>query len=139
MTNSIFTKVVHCKYAKEIWDKLQNIYEGDEKIKKVKLQVYRVQFEILQTKYGETIATYFLWVEKVINTITGLGEIVDELFIVGKILKTFPMRFDSKMFALEERKEMRAMTNQSSMKEVVFKSQMDEEGQAHLKTNSNEE
>jgi hypothetical protein len=34
---SIYTKVVHCKSAKEIWDKPQNIYEGDSKFKATKL------------------------------------------------------------------------------------------------------
>jgi hypothetical protein len=38
---SVFTKVAHFKYAKEIWDKLQNIYEGDSKVKATKLQNYR--------------------------------------------------------------------------------------------------
>jgi hypothetical protein len=37
----VFTKVAHCKSAKEIWDKLQNIYEGDSKVKEAKLQTYR--------------------------------------------------------------------------------------------------
>jgi len=38
---SVYTKVMHCKSAKEIWDKLQNIYEGDSKVKATKLQTYR--------------------------------------------------------------------------------------------------
>jgi hypothetical protein len=38
---SIFTKVAHCKSAKDIWDKLQNIYEGDSKFKEAKIQTYR--------------------------------------------------------------------------------------------------
>jgi hypothetical protein len=38
---SVFTKVIHCKSAKEIWDKLQNIYEGDSKVKAAKLQTYK--------------------------------------------------------------------------------------------------
>jgi hypothetical protein len=40
----IFTKVAHCKSAKEIWDKLRNIYEGDSKVKATKLETYRGQF-----------------------------------------------------------------------------------------------
>ena len=31
-----FVKVMHCESTKEIWDKLQNIYEGNDKIKKAK-------------------------------------------------------------------------------------------------------
>jgi hypothetical protein len=27
----VYTKSIYCKYAKNIWDKLQNIYEGDSK------------------------------------------------------------------------------------------------------------
>jgi hypothetical protein len=37
LIDKVFTKVAHCKYAKEIWDKLQNIYEGDTKVKEAKL------------------------------------------------------------------------------------------------------
>jgi hypothetical protein len=33
LSDTVFTKVAYCKYAKEIWDKLQNIYEGDSKVK----------------------------------------------------------------------------------------------------------
>ena len=47
---SIYTKVMHCKSAKDIWDKLQNIYEGDSKVKASKLQTYRGQFEQLKMK-----------------------------------------------------------------------------------------
>jgi hypothetical protein len=57
---SVFTKVAHCKSAKEIWDKLQNIYEGDSKVKEAKLQTYRGQFEKLKMKEDENIAAYFL-------------------------------------------------------------------------------
>jgi hypothetical protein len=38
---TVFTKVSHCKSAKEIWDKLRNIYEGDSKFKETKFQTYR--------------------------------------------------------------------------------------------------
>jgi hypothetical protein len=46
----IFTKVAHCKSAKDIWDKLQNIYEGYSKVKATKHQIYRGQFELLKMK-----------------------------------------------------------------------------------------
>jgi hypothetical protein len=51
----VFTKVSHCKSAKDIWDKLQNIYEGDTKVKEVKLQTYRSQFKQLKMKEDEDI------------------------------------------------------------------------------------
>ena len=45
-----------CTSTKEAWDKLKNIYEGDEKIKKEKLQTFSAQFETLQMKGKGDIA-----------------------------------------------------------------------------------
>jgi hypothetical protein len=56
----VFIKFIHCNSSKEIWDKLQNIYEGDSKVKATKLQTYRGQFEQLKMKEDENIAAYFL-------------------------------------------------------------------------------
>jgi hypothetical protein len=80
----IFTKVAHCKSAKDIWDKLQNIYEGDSKVKAVKIQTYRGQFEQLKMKEDENIASYFLRVDEAVNAIIGLGEEIKESVIFQK-------------------------------------------------------
>ena len=60
LTETIFVKVMHYETAKEIWDKLRNIYEGDDKIKGAKLRTYKAQFENLKMKEEENIAAYFL-------------------------------------------------------------------------------
>jgi hypothetical protein len=98
---SIFTKVSHCKYAKEIWDKLGNIYEGDSKVKEAKLQTYRGRFEQLKMKEDENIETQFLRVNETINEILGLGEEIKESIIVQKVLRSLPMRIDPKISTLE--------------------------------------
>ena len=53
LSETVFTKFAHCKSAKDIWDKLQNMYEGDSKVKASKLQTYRGQFEQLKMKEDE--------------------------------------------------------------------------------------
>jgi hypothetical protein len=74
LSETIFTKFAHCKSAKEIWDKLQNIYEGDTKVKETKLQNYIGRFEQLKMKEDENIPAYFLRVDEIVNAIIGLGE-----------------------------------------------------------------
>jgi len=37
LSNYVFVKVMHCNFAKDIWHKLQKIYEGDVKVKGDKL------------------------------------------------------------------------------------------------------
>lgn len=39
---------MHFKSAKEIWDKFQNTYEGDKKVKEANIQTHQGQFEQLQ-------------------------------------------------------------------------------------------
>jgi hypothetical protein len=106
----VFTKVTHCKSAKDIWDKLRNIYEGDSKFKAAKLQTYRVQFEQLKMKEDENIAAYFLRVDETVNAIIGLGEEIEESIIVQKVLRSLPMRFDPKISALEERANLNSIS-----------------------------
>jgi hypothetical protein len=102
----VFTKVTHYKSTKEIWDKLQNIYEGDTKFKTTKLQTYRGQFEELKMKEDEDITTYLLRVDETVNEIIGLGEEIEEYVIVKKILRSLPMRFNPKISTLEERSDL---------------------------------
>ena len=33
----VFVKVIHYEFEKEIWDQLNNIYEGDDKVKGAKI------------------------------------------------------------------------------------------------------
>jgi hypothetical protein len=58
--DSVFVKVMHFNTVKDLWDKLQNIYEGDAKVKEDKLQILRAKFEQLNMKEYEDIATYIM-------------------------------------------------------------------------------
>jgi hypothetical protein len=110
LNETIFTKVAHCKSAKEIWDKLRNIYEGDKKVKATKLLTYRGQFKQLKMKADENIAAYFLRVDETVNAIIGLGEEIEEFVVVQKVLRFIPMIFNPKISALEERSDMNSIS-----------------------------
>jgi uncharacterized lipoprotein YehR (DUF1307 family) len=81
MVDSVFVKVMHCDTKKDIWDKLQNIYKGDAKVKEGKLQTYIAKFEQLKMKEDEDIATYFLRVDEIVNSIKGLREEIKGLVV----------------------------------------------------------
>ena len=55
LTNSVFIKVMQCTSAKQAWDKLKIIYEGESKVKESKLQTYKGQFESLKMKEEENV------------------------------------------------------------------------------------
>jgi hypothetical protein len=73
LVDSVFVKVRHCDSEKYLWDKLQNIYEGDTKVKGANIQIFIAKFEQLKMKEDEYIATYLLQVDEIVNTIKGLG------------------------------------------------------------------
>jgi hypothetical protein len=79
---------------------LKNVYEGDEKNKEAKLQIFRAKFEQLKMNEDENIVAYFLQVDEVLNNIKGLENEVNEQVIVKKVLRSLPMRFDSKISTL---------------------------------------
>jgi hypothetical protein len=110
LSDTVFTKVAHCKYVKEIWDILQNIYEGDSKVEEAKIQTYRGQFEQLKMKEDEDIVAYFLRVDETVNAIIGLGEEIEESIIIQKVLRSLPMRFNPKISALEERSDLNSIS-----------------------------
>ena len=85
MAKIVFVNIMHCETTKEIWDKIKNIYGGDDKVKGAKLQTYRGQFENLKMKDEENIATYFLRVDEIVNIIRGLAKKIEESIIVQKI------------------------------------------------------
>jgi hypothetical protein len=110
MSESKFFKVMHCKSANKIWDKLENIHEGDDKVKKDTLQTHRRNFESLNMKDKENVASYILHVDKIVNTIRGVGEIVAEQMILQKVLRSLPLIFDARISTIEEIKDLDKLT-----------------------------
>jgi hypothetical protein len=61
-------------------------------------------------KEDEDIATYFLRVDEIVNSIIGLGEEIEESIIVQKVLRSLPMRLNPKISALEERQDLNSIS-----------------------------
>jgi hypothetical protein len=77
-----FVKFMHYDSTKVMWDKLISSYEGNEKVKDTKLQTHGLKFEKLNMDEDQTISKYFLCIEELFNTMKGLGETIDEYFLV---------------------------------------------------------
>jgi hypothetical protein len=95
--------------VKEVWDKLNIIYKGDPKVKQVKLQRHRAEFENLKMNEKEDIATYFLRVDEVVNYIRGLGEDLDESLVVQKVLRSLLLKYHAKVSGIEETRDLTKM------------------------------
>ena len=61
-------------------------------------------------KEDENVASYFLHVDEIVNTLRGLGELVLEEEIVQKVMRFMPMQFEYKESVLEDKKDLDTMT-----------------------------
>ena len=93
-----------------MWDKLKTIYEGDQKLREAKLQIFRAKFEQLKMNEDENIASYFLRVDEIVKNIEVLGDEINEYVIVKNSLRSLPIKFDSKISVLEERLDLDTIT-----------------------------
>jgi len=59
LVGSVFVKVILCASAKDLWDKLQNIYEEDAKVNGVKFKIFIDKFEQLKMKKMNTLQPNF--------------------------------------------------------------------------------
>eukprot|EP00253_Pinus_taeda_P001843 PITA_01843 len=98
------------KLSKEIWEKIVLSYEGDSQVKRAKLQTLRIQYETLKMHNDESIASYFLRLDEVVNFMKNLGEDIKEVTLVEKVLRSLSTKFESKVSAIEEKQNPQTIT-----------------------------
>ena len=110
LSQSEFVKVMQLKTAKEIWDKIILSYEGDDQVKRAKLQSLRIQYETLRMHNDESVADYFLRIDEIVNRMKNLGEEIKEVTLVEKVLRSLSFKFESKVSAIEEKQNLQSIT-----------------------------
>lgn len=101
LSDSIFSKVMRLKYAKQIWEKLSSVYEDDLKTKKTKLTYLKHKFENLRMSDDENIEIYLHQVNDMVSAIMGIG---------GKLEGSDDTTTELKKYAIEESCDMEKYT-----------------------------
>ncbi|KAL5573860.1 hypothetical protein UlMin_023457 [Ulmus minor] len=101
-----FRYIQNCKIAKEAWDKLEVAHEGTNGVKRSKLQMLTSQFESIRMEEGEKVVDFNAKLIDITNRSCLLGEEYIESKIVRKILRSLPHRFQGKVIAIEESKNV---------------------------------
>ncbi|CAI8595324.1 unnamed protein product [Vicia faba] len=109
VNSDVFEKIIEEETAKGAWEKLKNLYGGDEKLKKVKLQTLMKQYEMLQMKEDESIDAYFSRIVTLTNQKKACGESVTDLQKIEKVLRSLTLDFDYIVVTIEESKTLSKM------------------------------
>ena len=74
LSESIFPKISSVESSKKAWDTLETFYQGVTKVKNVKLQNLRSDFENMKMKDSETVDNFMTQVMSVVNQLRQYGE-----------------------------------------------------------------
>jgi hypothetical protein len=108
--DSIFPKITRASSAKQAWDILELAYQGNDKVKTVKLQTLRREFETLKMKEEENIDQFMTRVMGVVNQLRIHGEKIEDQKIVEKVLRSLPKKFEMVVISIEESKDLSKLT-----------------------------
>ena len=109
LTPNIFEKIQSSSSTKEARDILAKCYTRGDKVRKVKLQALRRQYELLQMGATERVADYITRVLNLANQMKGCGKKITEQMIIEKIMRTLIPCFDYIGVAIEESKDIEVM------------------------------
>ncbi|XP_051142866.1 uncharacterized protein LOC127259530 [Andrographis paniculata] len=97
------------KSAYEVWEFFKE-YEGDERIKGMKVMNLLREFELQRMKESETVKEYSDRLLVIANKVRLLGSQLSDSRIVQKIIVTVPERFEATISPLENTKDMSRMS-----------------------------
>ncbi|XP_074336226.1 uncharacterized protein LOC141673379 [Apium graveolens] len=103
---STFEKISEAKTAKDAWEILQKSFQGVEKVKKVRLQVLRGEFENIKMKTSENIGEYVTRLKTMTNEMKRNGESLDDVRVMEKLLRSLTRKFDYVVTSIEESKDL---------------------------------
>ncbi|XP_021836177.2 uncharacterized protein [Spinacia oleracea] len=113
--DTIFPRILRANTAKEAWEILEQEFQGDSKVRSIKLHSLRRDFEILKMKEGEFIEDYFSKVIEIVNQMQSYGEKISDEKIVKKNLVSLTDKFDNIVTIIEETKDLSKITVEQLM------------------------
>lgn len=108
--DTIFPRIMGATTAKEAWTKLKEEFQGNEKVRTIKLQTLRRDLENITMKDSETTKNFYSRVKDIVNQMSIYGEVFADKKLVEKILISLSEKYDPIVTAIEESKDIKTLS-----------------------------
>ncbi|KAL4583610.1 hypothetical protein LXL04_008188 [Taraxacum kok-saghyz] len=109
----IFERISSSNSAQEARNMLYKTYLGEDKVKIVKLQTLRCEFDALRMKDSETIEEFYNRAIIIPNQLRINGENIEDTRVVENILRILTRKFEYIVVAIEESKDLTTLSLES--------------------------
>lgn len=99
-----------CKSAKEIWDKLQLIYEGTPEVRETKASLLASKYEMFKMNPDESIFDMFARFMQLVNSLKVLGKEFSNFDLVRKVLRSLTSSWHTNVSVIEDFKNLFTMS-----------------------------
>ena len=106
----ILLSVAERKTAKEAWEAIKTMCLGAKRVKKARVQTLKTEFETMCMKDTESLDDFCMKLNGLVTNIRALGEIVEEAYVVKKLLRAVPSKFLQIASAIEQFGNLEIMT-----------------------------
>jgi hypothetical protein len=115
----IFSKITGTGTSKQAWDILKSSYQGNDRVKRVKIHTLRTQFETLRMTESENVDQFMTRVMGIMNQIRLTGETITDQCIVEKILRSLSKKFEMVVTAILESKDLSSFSTNELIGSLV--------------------
>ncbi|KZV29017.1 hypothetical protein F511_43999 [Dorcoceras hygrometricum] len=106
LDKNMFSKIKTCATTKDIWEKAEHKYVGNDETKENKLTVAQQKYESMKTKDGETMTEFDERFNAVVIELTSLGKEYSNRELALKVMRALPREWDVKTMAMRESKDL---------------------------------
>ncbi|XP_076951596.1 uncharacterized protein LOC143625006 [Bidens hawaiensis] len=129
-----FEQILDRSTSKAIWESMKKRYAGNERVKRSMLQKLRRDLEVLEMMNNETIPEYFGKVLSIANQMRSNGEVMENVKVVEKILRTLSEKYTYVVVSIEESKNVEEITIDELQSSLVVHEQKFKRGEKDKRT-----
>ena len=85
-------KLQYCTSTKELWQTLENHYEGNIQVRSKKVQLHMYKYELFKMKPQESITEMIIHLNALVTTLRKLGKLFTKEEVNNKILRILPKK-----------------------------------------------